>query len=73
MATLFYNENFSRRENLLLNFANYFGQVAINLIKKKIHDQEENCFNFQFSMLSRCEAKNSRPRSTPYKRGLIDW
>lgn len=35
MATLFYNENFSRRENLLLNFANYFGQVAINLIIKK--------------------------------------
>ena len=56
MATLFYNENFSRRENLLLNFANYFGQVAI----------------IQFSMLSRCEARNSRPRSTPYKRGLID-
>lgn len=72
MATLFNNENFSRRENLLLNFAKFFGQVAINLIKKKIHDQEENCFNFQFSMLSRCEARNSRPRSTPYKRGLID-
>ena len=49
MATLFYNENFSRREKLLLKFANYFGQVAINLIKKKIHEEEENCFNFQLS------------------------
>ena len=35
MATLFYNEDFSRHEKLLLNFANYFGQVAINLIQKK--------------------------------------
>ena len=61
MATLFYNEDFSRREKLLLNFANYFGQVAINLIKKNL-TKKETALIF-----------NSRPRSTPYKRGLIDW
>ena len=49
MATLFYNENFSRRENLLLNFANYFGQVAINLIKKKFTIKKKTALIFNLA------------------------